>query len=134
MLEINLTSVFPLCQLAADIMFPKGYGKIINMASMLTFFGSTLVSAYAASKGGIGQITKTLANEWASHGISVNAIAPGYMDTEMTTPLKSTPVRKEQVLAAHTGGALGSPGGRKGRSGFLGFACLGLGDWRHHSS
>ena len=81
-LNINLTAAFILTQLACKIMLPKGYGKIINTASLITFSGGMFIPAYAAAKGGIGQITKSFCNEWASKGINVNAIAPGYMATD----------------------------------------------------
>ena len=69
-------------------MIEQGYGKIINMASMTSFFGSEMVPAYAASKGAVAQLTKALSNEWASKGINVNAIAPGYMETKLTSDMK----------------------------------------------
>lgn len=75
-IETNLTSIFQLCQLAGKIMLAKGYGKIINVASMSTFIGIAETTAYTASKGGIGQLTKVLASEWSSRGVNVNAIAP----------------------------------------------------------
>ncbi len=118
-LEVNLTSVFELCQLAAHIMLQKGYGKIINVASMLTFSGGLLVPSYAASKGGVGQLTKALANEWAGRGINVNAIAPGYMATDMTRPLKDDPVRNQQVLNRLPAGRWGTPDDLKGAAIFL---------------
>lgn len=86
-LEVNLNAPFELCQLAAKEMMKVGYGKIINISSMLAFFGGFTVPAYAASKGGVTQITKAFCNEWAASGINVNAIAPGYMDTEMNVAL-----------------------------------------------
>lgn len=86
-LEVNLSATFELCQLAAKEMMKVGYGKIINISSMLSFFGGFTVPAYAASKGGVSQITKAFCNEWAGCGINVNAIAPGYMDTEMNAAL-----------------------------------------------
>lgn len=76
-LSVNLTSVFILCQKAARIMLKKGYGKIITVASMNSFFGGQMIPAYAASKGGIAQLTRELSNDWAGRGINVNAIAPG---------------------------------------------------------
>ena len=100
MLETNLTSVFLMSQLAGRIMLAKGYGKIINMASMMSFFGGTLIPSYAASKGGIAQLTKALGNEWIGRGVNVNAIAPGLIDTEMTAILKTNPVRREQFAGA----------------------------------
>lgn len=88
-LEVNLTAPFELCQLAAKEFLKKDvpYGKIINIASMLSFFGGQTVPAYAASKGGVAQFTKALCNELAGRGINVNAIAPGYMDTDMNAAL-----------------------------------------------
>ncbi len=85
--EVNLTAPFQLCQLAGREMLKAGYGKIINIASMLSIFGGFTVPAYAAAKGGVAQMTKALCNEWAGRGVNVNAIAPGYMATEMNTAL-----------------------------------------------
>ena len=87
-LNINLNAVFRLCQLAGrQFMAQQSKGKIINIASMLSFFGGYTVPAYAASKGGVAQLTKALCNEWAGKGINVNALAPGYRDTEMNKAL-----------------------------------------------
>lgn len=86
-LEVNLTAPFHLCQMAGREMLKAGYGKIINLSSMNGFFGGSTIPAYAASKGGINQMTKTLCNDWAGRGITVNAIAPGYMETEMNAAL-----------------------------------------------
>lgn len=87
-INVNLRSVFALCQLAGKtFMKQDSKGKIINIASMLSFFGGYTVPAYAASKGGVAQVTKALCNEWAEKGINVNALAPGYMATEMNTAL-----------------------------------------------
>ena len=96
-LEVNLTASFELCQLAANHMIPKGQGKIINFASMLSFFGGFTVPAYAASKGGISQMTKTFSNEWACKGININAIAPGVMATEMNSALLANEVRNTEI-------------------------------------
>ncbi|HSR03649.1 MAG TPA: SDR family NAD(P)-dependent oxidoreductase, partial [Proteiniclasticum sp.] len=79
-LNINLHAVFIQCQLAARIMLEKGYGKIINVASMISWFGGQTIPAYAAAKGGVTQLTKELSNDWLARGINVNAVAPGYMD------------------------------------------------------
>lgn len=98
-LEVNLTAVFDLCQRAARVMLPQGGGKIINIASLLSFFGGLTVPAYAASKGGIAQLTKALANEWASQGICVNAIAPGYMATDMNAALIADAGRNAEISA-----------------------------------
>lgn len=97
-LEINLTALFLYCQLAANTMIPNGGGKIINIASMQSFIGGVTIPAYAAAKGGVGQLTKTLANDWAAKGINVNAIAPGYMDTRLNTGLIANKVRSAEIL------------------------------------
>ena len=86
-IQVNLHSVFELCQEAARLMLPKGYGKIITISSMCSFFGGQTIPAYSAAKGGIMQLTKELSNDWIGRGINVNSIAPGYMDTEMNTTL-----------------------------------------------
>ncbi len=118
-LEINLTSVFELCQLAAEVMIPRHRGKIINVASMLSFTGGLTVPAYSASKGGVGQLTKALSNEWAAHGINVNAIAPGYMATEMNTALMQDQTRNRQILERIPSGRWGTPDDLKGIAVFL---------------
>lgn len=86
-IAVNLTSIFILCQEASKIFLPKGRGKIINIASMNSFFGGQTIPAYSASKGGVAQLTKALSNDWMDKGICVNAIAPGYMKTEMNKEL-----------------------------------------------
>ena len=98
-LQVNLTAVFRLCQLAAGTMLEQARGgKIINIASMTSFFGSEGIPAYTASKGAVMQLTKALSNEWAGRGIQVNAIAPGYMETELTGSMKAyNPGQYEQV-------------------------------------
>ena len=91
-ISVNLTAVFRLSQLAGQEMLKrKAKGKILNIASILSFQGGITVPAYAAAKGGVAQLTKALANEWASKGINVNAIAPGYMATDNTTALRQDP-------------------------------------------
>ena len=97
-LNLNLNTVFQLCQLAGRKMLAQKSGKIINVASMLSFFGGYTVPAYAASKGGVAQLTKALANEWAGKGLNINAVAPGYMDTEMNTKLIEDEVRQKEIL------------------------------------
>ena len=111
-LEVNLTAHFELCQLAGREMLKAGYGKIINIASMQSFFGGFTIPAYASAKGGIALLTKALCNEWAGRGINVNAIAPGYMATEMNRALldPANPRYKEitDLIPAHRWGrALG---------------------------
>ena len=98
-IQMNLTSVFQLCQLAGRVMLKQGKGKIINLASMLSYFGGFTVPAYAASKGGVAQLTKALSNEWSSKGINVNAIAPGYMNTEMNEKLIQDLGRNSEISA-----------------------------------
>jgi len=98
-IAINLEATFFYCQLAANRMIPDGGGKIINIASMQSFFGGITIPAYAAAKGGVGQLTKALSNDWAAKGICVNAIAPGYMDTQMNVALINDPVRNAEALA-----------------------------------
>jgi 2-deoxy-D-gluconate 3-dehydrogenase len=108
-LEVNLTSVFAMCQLAGRVMLARKYGKIINIASMQSFTGGYTIPAYAASKAGVAQITKAFANEWTGRGVTVNAIAPGYMDTKMTAGVKADPVRYERILARIPAGRWGRP-------------------------
>ncbi len=108
-IEINLTSVFEICQLAGREMLKKGRGKIINIASMQSFNGGVNIPAYAASKGGVAILTKSLCNAWASRGINVNAIAPGYFDTKMTAGVKNDPKRYQQILSRIPAGRWGTP-------------------------
>jgi 2-deoxy-D-gluconate 3-dehydrogenase len=118
-LDINLDAVFILCQLAGRDMIRQGSGKIINVASMLSFFGGYTVPAYAASKGGVTQLTKALANEWSGQGVQVNAIAPGYMDTDMNIRLKNDPERNSEILRRIPAGRWGTPADMKGITIFL---------------
>ena len=119
-ISVNLTSVFLLCQQAGKVMLKQGKGKIINVASMLSFFGGQTVPAYAASKGGIAQLTKALSNDWFQKGINVNCIAPGYMATDMNTALTdpSNP-RYQQILDRIPAGRWGKPEDMKGAAIFL---------------
>jgi len=118
-IDVNLTSVFRLTQLAGWHMLARGLGKIINIASLLTFQGGILVPAYAAAKGGVGQLTKAFANEWAAKGINVNAIAPGYMDTDNTEALRKNPERSRQILDRIPAGRWGEPNDLAGAAVFL---------------
>jgi len=97
-LDVNLNSVFVLCQLAGTRMLEQGSGKIVNVASMLSFQGGINVPGYTASKHAVAGLTKALANEWASRGVQVNAIAPGYMATDNTEALRNDPTRSRQIL------------------------------------
>ncbi len=113
-IEVNLNSVFILSQLAAKEMLKTGSGKIINIASLLSFFGGYTVPAYAASKGGVAQLTKALSNEWAEEGINVNAVAPGYMDTDMNTALVNNPDRNKLIMSRIPAGRWGKAEDMKG--------------------
>jgi 2-deoxy-D-gluconate 3-dehydrogenase len=118
-LQINLRAVFFLSQAAARIMKQQGYGKIINVASMLSFQGGILVPSYTAAKSGVAGLTRALANEWAKHSINVNAIAPGYMATDNTAPLRSDPDRSKTILERIPAGRWGTPSDIKGAAVFL---------------
>jgi 2-deoxy-D-gluconate 3-dehydrogenase len=118
-LAVNLKAVFLLCQQAGERMIAQGGGKIINVASLLSFQGGITVPAYAAAKGGVAQLTKALANEWAGHGINVNAIAPGYMDTDMNEALLQDKTRSRQILERIPAGRWGTPEDLKGAVVFL---------------
>jgi len=120
LIAVNLTAVFQLSQLAGRHMLEKGKGgKIVNIASLLSFQGGIMVPAYAAAKGGVAQLTKALANEWASKEINVNAIAPGYMATDNTTALRNDPVRSKQILDRIPAARWGEPNDITGAAIFL---------------
>ena len=106
-ISLNLSAMFYLCQLAGRVMLKQGSGKIINIASMNSFLGGHIVPAYAASKGGVVQLTHALSNEWMPHGIQVNAIAPGFMQTELS----------HDMMVSETGAAITKriPAGHWGR-------------------
>jgi 2-dehydro-3-deoxy-D-gluconate 5-dehydrogenase len=109
-LQVNLNSVWKLCQSAGRAFCRrKSAGKIINIASLLAFQGGVTVPAYAASKGAVAQLTKALANEWASHNVNVNAIAPGYMRTDNTSSLQDDELRNRQILERIPAGRWGQP-------------------------
>jgi 2-deoxy-D-gluconate 3-dehydrogenase len=118
-LGTNLTSVFRLTQAAGRHMLAQGSGKVINIASMLTFQGGVFVPSYAAAKGGVGQLTKAFANEWASKGVNVNAIAPGYMETDNTAVLRKDADRSRQILERIPAGRWGLPSDLAGAAVFL---------------
>ncbi|HTW79532.1 MAG TPA: 2-dehydro-3-deoxy-D-gluconate 5-dehydrogenase KduD [Terracidiphilus sp.] len=118
-IAVNLSSVFRLMQHAGRHMLRQGRGKIINIASMLTFQGGINVPSYAAAKGGVGQLTKAFANEWAGKGVNVNAIAPGYMATDNTATLIKDPVRSRQILERIPAGRWGIPEDLAGAAVFL---------------
>jgi 2-deoxy-D-gluconate 3-dehydrogenase len=118
-LAVNLDAVWILAQQAGRAMLSGGGGKIINIASVQSFFGGVTIPAYAASKGGVAQLTKALSNEWARHGINVNAIAPGYMATEMTAALVGNPEREPMILSRVPAARWGRPEDLKGVTLFL---------------
>jgi 2-dehydro-3-deoxy-D-gluconate 5-dehydrogenase len=117
--DVNLHAVFYLCRSAGRIMLDQGYGKIINIASIISFSGGFTVQSYAASKGGVAQLTKALCNEWAGKGINVNAIAPGYFRTDLTESLQKDPDRNPQIVARIPAGDWGLPDQLKGAVVFL---------------
>jgi 2-dehydro-3-deoxy-D-gluconate 5-dehydrogenase len=118
-LDVNLTAVFRLCRAAGRRMLPRGRGKIVNISSLLAFQGGITVPAYAASKGGVAQLTKALANEWAGKGVNVNAIAPGYIHTDNTAALAADPVRNRQITERIPAGRWGEPADLGGAAVFL---------------
>ena len=117
--DTNLKSVFFLSQAAGRHMIAAGGGRIINIASMLTFQGGIRVPSYTAAKSGIGGLTKLLANEWARHGITVNAIAPGYIATNNTAALQADPLRNAAILDRIPAGRWGDPADLGGAAVFL---------------
>ena len=118
-LDVNLKAVFFLSQAAARHMIPRGGGKIINIASMLSFQGGIRVPSYTASKSGIAGLTKLLANEWAASGINVNAIAPGYFATNNTAALQADVKRNAEILGRIPAGRWGDPADLGGAAVFL---------------
>jgi 2-dehydro-3-deoxy-D-gluconate 5-dehydrogenase len=118
-LQVNLNGVFTACRAAGRHMLARGSGKIINTASLLTFFGGITVPGYAASKGAVGQLTKALSNEWSGRGVQVNAIAPGYMRTANTQALQADPVRSKEILSRIPAGRWGEASDLEGAVLFL---------------
>ncbi|MDP8978469.1 MAG: 2-dehydro-3-deoxy-D-gluconate 5-dehydrogenase KduD [Actinomycetota bacterium] len=117
--DVNLNAVFRLSQLAGRPMLDRGHGKIVNVASLLSFQGGMLVASYAASKHGVAGLTKALANEWAPHNVQVNAIAPGYVDTAATADLRADEERDAAILARIPAGRWGRPEDLRGAAVFL---------------
>jgi 2-deoxy-D-gluconate 3-dehydrogenase len=118
-IELNLTTLFRMCQRVGRVMIEQKRGKIINLASLLCFSGGIMVPAYAASKAGVAQVTKALANEWARFNVNVNAIAPGYILTKFTRALYEDPIRCRQINDRIPAGRWGSPEDVKGAVVFL---------------
>lgn len=129
MIAAHLSAVFRLSQLAGQHLLARGKpGKIVNIASLLSFQGGIRVPGYSAAKGGVALLTKALANEWAGKGINVNAIAPGYIVTDNTTALRNDPVRSRQILERIPAGRWGEPGDLTGAAVFL---CSSASDYVH---
>jgi 2-deoxy-D-gluconate 3-dehydrogenase len=118
-LEVNLSAQFVLSREIGGDMLARGHGKIVFIASLLTFQGGITVPSYAASKGGIGQLTKALSNEWAAGGVNVNAIAPGYIATDNTAALRNDPERSQAILQRIPAGRWGVPDDLAGAAVFL---------------
>jgi 2-deoxy-D-gluconate 3-dehydrogenase len=118
-MDVNLKSVFFLTQAIGRLMLEAGYGKVINIASMLSFQGGIRVASYTASKSGIAGLTRLLANEWAGKGVNVNAIAPGYFATNNTQALRSDEKRNQDILARIPAGRWGKPSELGGAAIFL---------------
>lgn len=118
-LDTNLKSLFFLCQAAGRQMLRQGSGKIVNIASLLSFQGGIRVPSYAAAKSGVAGLTKALANEWAGRGINVNAIAPGYIATNNTAALQADETRNRQILERIPAGRWGDPKDIAGAAVFL---------------
>jgi 2-deoxy-D-gluconate 3-dehydrogenase len=127
-LDVNLSAVFRTCRAAGRHMLAQGRGKIVNVASLLAFQGGILVPAYAASKGGVAQLTKSLANEWAAKGVNVNAIAPGYVRTANTAALQADAVRSRQIVDRIPAGRWAEPADVAGGVVFL---CSAAADYVH---
>jgi len=118
-IEVNLNSQFVLGRELGKRMVERGSGKVIFIASLMSFQGGILIPSYAASKGGLGQLTKALANEWAPRGVQVNAIAPGYIATDLNLPLRSDPERNQAILSRIPAGHWGAPDDLQGAVVFL---------------
>jgi 2-deoxy-D-gluconate 3-dehydrogenase len=107
-LNINLRAVFQLCRAFAPPMLARGWGRIVNLTSLLSYQGGFRVPAYAASKGAVGQLTKALSNEWVARGVNVNAVAPGYIDTDKNEALIADPDRNAQISGRIPAGRWGT--------------------------
>ncbi len=118
-IQVNLKAVFFLSQAAARVMAERGRGKIVHIASVLSYQGGILVPPYTAAKSGLAGLTRAMANEWAAKRINVNAIAPGYMATDNTAPLRADPERNPAILARIPAGRWGTPEDLKGAVVFL---------------
>ena len=127
-LNVNLTSVFSLCKLTGKHLLEQGSGKIVNIASLLSFQGGVNVPGYAAAKGGLANLTRALANEWAGRGVNVNGIAPGYIETENTLALRQNAERFRQISERIPAGRWGTARDLAGAAVFL---CSPASDYVH---
>jgi len=127
-INVNLTSVFSLCKLAGKHLLEQGSGKIVNIASLLSFQGGVNVPGYSAAKGGLANLTRALANEWAGRGVNVNGIAPGYIETENTAALRQNAERFRQISERIPAGRWGTPRDLAGAAVFL---CSPASDYVH---
>ena len=127
-MEVNLNAQFILAREFGREMLAREDGKIVFTASLLTYQGGVTVPGYAASKGGVGQLTKALANEWAGRGVNVNAIAPGYIATDNTAALQADPTRSDQISVRIPAGRWGAPDDLKGAVVYL---CTAASDYVH---
>lgn len=118
-IAVNLSSVFFYSQLVAQDMLKAGYGKIINISSIMSNFGGVTIPAYSASKGGVAQLTKAMSNDWAGRGIRVNAIAPGYIASPMTEQIMQDNFRSEEIIRRTPIGRWGKPEDLRGIAVFL---------------
>jgi 2-deoxy-D-gluconate 3-dehydrogenase len=119
-IAVDLSSAFRMSrEVGRRLLARKARGKIVNTCSLLSFQGGILVPSYAAAKGGLAQLTKALANEWAAHGINVNGLAPGYISTDNTAPLRADPIRNKAILDRIPAGRWGDPEDVTGAAVFL---------------
>jgi 2-deoxy-D-gluconate 3-dehydrogenase len=118
-LSVNLDAVFALCREVGGAMVRRGSGKVVNVASLLSFQGGVEVASYAASKHAVAGLTRALATEWAPHGVQVNAIAPGYVETDVTRALRDDPVRRQAITDRIPAGRWGRPADLVGAAVFL---------------
>ena len=118
-ININMNAVFFMCQQVGKHMLERGYGKIVNIASLLAFQGGYTIPAYTAAKSAVAGFSKSLSNEWASKGITINCIAPGYIATEMNTALMNDEIRNRQILERIPAGRWGNPEDLGGAAVFL---------------
>nr|WP_162990936.1 SDR family oxidoreductase [Maliibacterium massiliense] len=118
-MELNLTAAFDMCRICGPTLLAQGYGKVINTCSLHTYMGKRCIEAYTASKGGLGLLTKSLAHEWAPHGVNVNGIAPGFIETEISSELRHNAPEYQKTLDRLPAGHWGTPADLMGAFLFL---------------